>query len=430
MRIRNILLLLLMISLQADCQEKWVNCIGNQISFPHRYIEPRNLEELSDILNQAIHNGQTLRTIGSGYSISEIGCTDGYLVNLKHLKNILSIDPKNYLVRVEAGITIQELNEQLAANNLALSNQAAITQITLGGALSTGVHGTGHTGSFVSFLREVELLTADGKLRKISQDSDSDAFSAASLSLGSLGVIYAVTLQCEPLFYLNASIDETNIEDILVNYKTLKQTNDFFQFFWNVDTGHVVVNRWNRCKQKTPSTYPCTESIACYKALPWYNIDPNDKDLFSEISIPIDSLPEVLKEIKQLVKKFHEVGAEIVDINVRFVDQDIHSLLSPSSEGPVATIAFCILEEDKYIDLYKAFEDILQAYKGRPHWGKINFLDHQKALGLYGINLQKFIKVKRRLDPQGVFSNTFTNRILGIKKKTARIGFKWGQTNQ
>ena len=33
----------------------------------------------------------------------------------------------------------------------------------------------------------------------------------------------------------------------------------------------------------------------------------------------------------------------------------------------------------------------MSAYGGRPHWGKINFLDYEKASSLYGENLQRFI---------------------------------------
>jgi L-gulono-1,4-lactone dehydrogenase len=51
-------------------------------------------------------------------------------------------------------------------------------------------------------------------------------------------------------------------------------------------------------------------------------------------------------------------------------------------------------------------------YGGRPHWGKLNFLTYEKASSLYGDHLQKFINVKRRLDPHGVFSNGFADRIL------------------
>ena len=281
---------------------------------------------------------------------------------------------------------------------------------------STGAHGTGHTGTLSSFIREIELITADGTLHKLSKISDPDAFAAASVSMGSLGVIYAVTLQCEPLFYLRASSEVTDFENVLENYKELHFSNDFLQFAWNVETGNIVVKRWNRCQQKGPQNDLSTECMVAYRALSWFVIDENDKDLFLEIAVPIGSLPDAMRTVKKLAQKYQEAGAKIAEINIRFVEQDKYILLSPASDGPVAYITLCISDEDKYLAFFKEFEDALSIYHGRPHWGKIHFLDQQKVVNLYGENLQKFISVKRRLDPKGVFSNPFTDRIFEPEK--------------
>lgn len=411
MRISHLALIFLALFFQINAEEKWVNCIGNQSCRPYRYFEPSNLEELCHSIRQSVLEGRKVRAIGNGYSITDIGCTDGCLLSLKSLSKILSVNPNEKTVRVEVGITIRDLNEQLARFNLALSNQAAIAEISLGGALNTGAHGTGHTGSFSSFVKEFEMVTADGSLHKFSLQSDPDTFAAVSVGLGSLGVIYAVTLQCESLFYLHASDEVTDIDNIIKNYKTIHDSSHFCQFLWNIETGRVVINRWNRCAQMPSADNSSKECVPSYQALPWYVIDKNDKDLFSEIAIPVTFLPQAIKAIQELFLRHKGSGAKIVDLNIRFVEQDAHAYLSSSSEGPVACFAFCILEEDKYIALYKEFEEIMSQYKGRPHWGKLNFLDHEKVMQLYGTNLQKFVKVKQRLDPQEVFSNGFTDRI-------------------
>ncbi len=404
---RWLLALGLITSFHCYGQETWVNCIGNQIFSPVEYNEPKNLRELLDTINDAVIKNQTIRAIGNGYSISDIGRTEGRLINLRYLNQILSVDLEKKLVRVEAGITISELNEKLAVYEFTLPNQAAIAQISLGGALSTGVHGTGHSGTFSSFLKEIELITADGTLHKLSAHSDYDAFTAAAVGMGSLGVIYAVTLECEPLFYLKFIQETTTLEYVLENYKTLNDSNDFFQFFWNAENNNVVINKWNRCEKNDS-----LDCMPCHRALAWYAIDPNNKNLFSEIAVPIHSLPIVVDKIAELTQKYRDLGAKVRDLNIRFVERDTHTLLSPTSNEPMAYIAFCILEEDKYLALYKDFEDNMIKFHGRPHWGKINFLDYKKTVYLYGTNLEKFIRVKRRLDPNGVFSNHFTKRVL------------------
>lgn len=404
-------LLFFTMSFEGIRDQKWVNRVGNQRCTPHLYCEPTTLEDLQHSIQSAASQGYAVRAIGSGYSISDIGCTNGCLLSLKHLNRILSIDMEKKQVRVETGITLQELNQQLALHGLALSNHPAIAEITLGGAISTAVHGTGHTGTLSSFIREIELITADGAVHAFSQNSNPEAFAAASVSLGSLGVIYAVTLQCEPLFYLETSCETMEIENFIENYKNLHHSNDFLQFSWNIDTGVVEITTWNRLNAAIQQTNSNAKCIPSYEALAWYTIIENDRDLFSEVAVPIDSLPSALKTIKPLVQKFKEAGATMFDISVRFVDQDEHAYLSPASEGPVAYIVCCITEEDKYLAFYKEFEEALRPYNGRPHWGKVNFLDDEQALNLYGTNFQKFIEVKKQLDPEGVFSNPFTNRL-------------------
>ena len=46
-------------------------------------------------------------------------------------------------VTVEAGITLHDLGEELAARGLALENQGDVDPQTLAGAISTATHGTG-----------------------------------------------------------------------------------------------------------------------------------------------------------------------------------------------------------------------------------------------------------------------------------------------
>lgn len=387
----------------------WTNCIGNQSCYPSVYREPSSLEELCAEIQTAVSQGSRVRAVGNGYSISDVACTDGRLLNLKQLDRILAIDAERRTVRVEAGIPLGTLNERLAAHGLALPNQAAIDGISLGGAVSTAVHGTGHTASLSNFIREIELVTADGLCQRVTMTTDPDAFAAASVSLGALGVIYAVTLQCEPLFYLRPDMTDTTIERVIAEYDDLRQRNDFFQFTWNVETGRVATQQWNRCEPRAAGALPS------YKALAWYTIDESDRDLFSEIAVPLASLPAALGEIQELAKRYRAAGATLSHLNVRFVEQDEHALLSPASDGPVACIAFSLLEGEKYLSLYRDFERAMAAHQGRLHWGKTHFLTRETASNLYGIKLERFAAVKKRLDPKGVFSNAFTDRLFGQK---------------
>lgn len=380
--------------------ENWENCIGNQVCTPSEYYEPKTVEELQSCLKNAVSHGKKVRVLGSGYSLSGLVCTEGALLNLKNFNRILSVDRRAKLVRIEAGITLKTLNDQLAQQGLALPNQPAIDTITLGGALATAVHGTGHTGTLSSFVKAIELMTADGNMHHLSSSSNPEAFAAAKVGLGALGVTYAATLQCEPLFYLKTEREVLDIDSAVARYKELHRNNDFFQFTWDIANEKALVTFWNRSAQ----------GEVCYKALTYHTIDESDKDLFSEIAIPIDRLPEVVSQLKKFVKKQQCQGVQVADIVVRFVETDKDSYLSPAGYS-VAYITMSIPRENGSLSFYEEFEELMIKYQGRPHWGKVNFMDYRKAKLLYGANLEKFIRVKQRLDPQGVFSNANIHRL-------------------
>lgn len=82
-----------------------------------------------------------MRVSASGHSFTDIACTDGVMLRLDALDQILSV--KGELVEVGAGITLNRLGKELAARGLAMENQGDIDRQQLAGAISTATHGTG-----------------------------------------------------------------------------------------------------------------------------------------------------------------------------------------------------------------------------------------------------------------------------------------------
>ena len=112
--------------------EIWSNWAGDQRCAPERVERPRDAEELARVVRGA----RRLRAVGSGHSFTDIACTDGVLVDLGGMRRVLAVDGTD--VTVEAGITLHDLGEELAAHGLALENQGDVDKPDPG---RSGEHG-------------------------------------------------------------------------------------------------------------------------------------------------------------------------------------------------------------------------------------------------------------------------------------------------
>jgi L-gulonolactone oxidase len=55
---------------------------------------------------------------------------------------------------------------------------------------------------------------------------------------------------------------------------------------------------------------------------------------------------------------------------------------------------------------------VMDAYDGRPHWGKMHFSSATDLASRYPL-WDRFAAVRSRFDPDGVFTNEYVDRVLG-----------------
>src|SRR5713226_2031593 len=98
---------------------KWTNWAATYSCAPSRIERPSTEAELVTIVKEAIVAGETVKAIGAGHSFTDIACTSGRLIRLDGCSRILQVDKEAKTVTVEAGITLEKLNTELAAHGLA-----------------------------------------------------------------------------------------------------------------------------------------------------------------------------------------------------------------------------------------------------------------------------------------------------------------------
>src|SRR5699024_4543763 len=102
--------------------------------------------------------------------------------------------------------------------DLSMINLGDIDVQTVAGAIATGTHGTGAAfGGLATQVVAVEMVTASGDLVTCSTDRNPRLFEAARLSLGAVGVITAMTLDCRHAYAMHAEERPERLDAVLAD---------------------------------------------------------------------------------------------------------------------------------------------------------------------------------------------------------------------
>ncbi len=217
---------------------------------PKKSYLPANEQEVLEILDR--HRGQRIRVIGRLHSWSRIIETDDVLLDLRNLNQVEpSTEGGAPSVRVGAGCQIKHLLTELQIKRLwTLPSVGFITEQTIAGAISTGTHGSGkHSLShYVMSVRIARYDTASGKA-VIQEVTGGVALQALRCSLGCLGVIVNVQMQCRNAYRVEESFHEYNL---ISEVSATEEANPLQQFY-------LVPWRWtyfvqHRREVNTPSS--------------------------------------------------------------------------------------------------------------------------------------------------------------------------------
>lgn len=427
----------------------WRNWSGEQRCTPTRVVRARSRAQVQDAIVAAAADGLPVKAVGSGHSFTSIALTDGVMIDISAMDRVLAADTEGGLVRVEAGISIHRLSEVLAALGLGMENLGDIDRQSVAGAIATGTHGTGASlGNISSQVRAIELVTGDGNVVELTADADPDGLRAARISLGALGVVTAVTLQCVPAYVLHgvdttepldavlATLDERNADHRHFELyafpharRALTRTNDV------VDAPATPPSRWqaalrqglletgalgtiSELGRRVPAAIPRLNRTVVRLAGTSVRTDRSDRIFASprhvrfvemEYAYPRAAAEPALREILGTIER--DGLAVNFPIEMRFVAGD-DGLLSPAYERDTAYLAVHVYRDMAWDRYFRAVERIADAYGGRPHWGKRHFQTAETLAGRYP-EWERFQAARRRFDPEGRFANRYTDRVLG-----------------
>lgn len=274
---------------------------------------PQSEADIISLIQNATQNKLQVRVRGAAQSVNAGIYTDDYNPNspatiksinieLDQLRSV-SFDDANMQVTVGAGINLgvdpfdpsgtsynnngtENLFYQLNQKGWALQNIPDVIHQTVGGFISTGSSGGSMMHSFDECIMAITLIDGTGKVNKFSKsDNLNDNFYGAVVSMGLLGIITSVTLQCVPAFNIIGQEATTNVTDCEFDFfgqgssgkpslENYLSTTEFSRtLWWPIATLHRAI-AW-KARTMQPSDYNNQTGIPPnFTPQPYYPIFP------------------------------------------------------------------------------------------------------------------------------------------------------------
>lgn len=459
------------------------NYVGSVLCPASEVISAANVTDIQRAIRKALDSGRSLkvRSIAKSRSYSPVICpeTDGIVLNVEPLKQILAIDTQAHTATVQPGIRIGDLQSALNAAEFAFPVTPDYNGVSIAGAMGTGAHNSSLQipTAVGDWVEEIKLVDGNGDIQVLTGET----LDAGRVHLGLLGVIFELKLKIVPQFKLQRQAVKKPDSNLQVEGIALARQYAYAKIHWfpmqktyilealkqvpATTPGDSANNSWvtpaaakvlnnfslpidllnsNKTLQCAAEAIRVKTWASSYKAInspsetpvglsqnmiggacaegtcAW---DRGIKSRTIEAAFALQDFPAWVEDVKELIS--HRSGCfPILGIYLRF------SAPSQSYLGQAAgheTVMFEIhmpqtaratLESSSEV-----YDEIMQLtlakYQGRPHWGK-NTQPYFNQLGsIQYPKWEEFKALQNKLDPQGVFENPFWKSInAGVPEPT------------
>jgi len=171
---------------------------GHSLSAPSYRFSPKTSEEIYEVFQLARKTGLTVTLRGAGRSYNDASLNGGGIVlDMTGMNQIVEWDASSGVVRCEAGVTLEGLWHKVLPDGWWPPVVSGTMYTTLGGCLGANIHGKNNfrKGTIGEHVVEFDAILPTGAEITCSPKKNADLFYAIISGLGMLGVITTVTLQ-------------------------------------------------------------------------------------------------------------------------------------------------------------------------------------------------------------------------------------------
>lgn len=398
----------------ATERHHWQNWGGNQSFSYAESVVATSESDVVDAVREAARHRHGLRVHGSGHSFTPIVATDHTLVDISALRGVVSADSVTGRATIRAGTVLSDIGAPLWHKRLSLANQGDVDTQTLSGAIATGTKGSGpRFGSLSSTVRGLRLVNGHGDIVAITED-EPDLLHAAQVSVGMLGVVIDIDVQCVPAYKLSEHNAVLPYRDVLARWDEFLAGYRHFSFWYlptdessmmydlgRLPRDHCVVKLLTEESASAADVVadPGARTGPAYQVYPDATTDLRFHEL--EYMVPAAHGLDALETVRDLMHTRHPDQISPVQIRWQRADE---GYLSAQYRRDTVSVSVSGKPGTTYEPFLRELDHQLQRFDARPHWGKIHFLTRDRVEALYP-RYEDFQRIRREFDPTGLFLN-------------------------
>ncbi|HEX5706679.1 MAG TPA: D-arabinono-1,4-lactone oxidase [Pyrinomonadaceae bacterium] len=415
---------------------------------PRKFARPADEAQLASVVRGA----GRLRLFGAGHSFNSGVVSDEVLISLDDLSGRVCLDKSARTMTVRGGTRVRDVVRLLFDEGLAFKALPSHDAQSIGGILSTDVHGTGRDWGFVSQLVEsLNVMDADGNVKTCRPEDP--LFKAAVGGIGAAGVVTEVTVKAVPRFNVEQKVEKSNVRYVEQNLPRLLEENEHLSLYLFPFTKRCQINTWNQTPKARSTLGDLREFISIsLDALlaSWFgglmaltgllpalsdiahslkrgsNLVLESNRAFNrtiyhlhqelEFAIPYEQTFAACDAFVRLYEHmYRQRKLPYALFEVRFTPEGHkRTLVGAGRERRSVWIDLLVNESEGWERFYHEAEKLMREFGARPHLGKFcQSYTKQDMEGLHGERFAEFLDVVEAQDPTRKFSNDFTRRLFG-----------------
>ncbi|WP_410258487.1 FAD-dependent oxidoreductase [Bacillus cereus] len=419
-------------------------------------------QALKKLVTDANASGEKISIAGMQHS--QGGHTyypNGTVLDMKGYNKILDFDPEKKRIRVQSGVTWDDIQRKVNPYGLAVQVMQSQNIFTVGGSLSVNVHGRDiRHEALIDTVESFRLLTADGTVKNVSREENVDLFPYVIGGYGLFGVILDVTLKltADELYEMKTRtldykeytsyfkekvakdenvrmhlarisvaptsfLKEMYVTDYVLaenqnerkEYSELKEENiiaapKFFlglsrysdwgkNTFWDIQRNYI---------ERINGTYETRNNVMRSDSTFMEYENPNRTEVLQEYFVPIDHFTAYIDDLRNVLNK-EELN--LLNITIRYVEKNENAVLSYAKDDMFALVL--LINQGRSESEIKRTQAIIQKmidvtlkHDGSYYLPYYSYPTKQQLKQAYP-RIDEFLQKKKEIDPQERFVNLF-----------------------